>query len=98
MRAARALLLGLAAACALAHAAGADEDAAAKRAKVMQQRQRDAVARCEAERGVDCHTAKGLHEWLLQERSRREAEAQGSRSIHQRYHAPDEQDSAAAKK
>jgi len=97
MRASRALLLGLAAACASVHAAGPDADAAARREKVMQQRRSEAVARCEAERGVDCHTERGLHEWLLQERSRKEAEAQGSRSIHQRVHAPDEQDSMGQK-
>ena len=92
MRASRALLVGLVAACALARAAASEESAAATRAKVLAQRQREAVARCEAERGVDCQTAKGLQEWLLQERTRKEAEIQGSRSIYQRVHPPGEDD------
>jgi hypothetical protein len=46
------------------------------------QRER-AIERCNANRGADCETDAGLAEWLLQERSRDEAEAEGSRSIHQ---------------
>ncbi|MGH8687599.1 MAG: hypothetical protein ACREVQ_07815 [Burkholderiales bacterium] len=82
----RAWLLALAAAAALVHAA--------EPAEVKAARHSDAVARCEAQRGVDCHTAQGLHEWLLQERSRKEAEAEGSRSVHQRAHSTDPRDSA----
>lgn len=48
------------------------------------QKERDArharaVARCKAQRGVDCDTAKGLHEWELVERSRAQAMREGSR-------------------
>jgi hypothetical protein len=47
-------------------------------------RQRErAIERCNTNRGVDCVTDAGLAEWLLLERSRSEAEAEGSRSIHQ---------------
>jgi hypothetical protein len=47
-------------------------------------RQRErAIELCKANRGSDCVTDAGLAEWLLLERSRSEAEAQGSRSIHQ---------------
>ena len=42
------------------------------------QRER-AVERCKANRGVDCESAEGLKEWLLLERSRKEAVAAGSR-------------------
>ena len=38
-----------------------------------------AVARCKADRGVDCDTPQGLHEWELQERSRAQAMREGSR-------------------
>ena len=38
-----------------------------------------AVDRCKAQRGVDCETAQGLQEWVLQERSRAEAVLDGSR-------------------
>lgn len=48
------------------------------------QKQRDAqhvraVARCKADRGVDCETPQGLQEWELQERSRAQARREGSR-------------------
>jgi hypothetical protein len=47
-------------------------------------RQREqAIERCIANRGADCASDAGLAEWMLQERSRSEAEAEGSRSIHQ---------------
>jgi hypothetical protein len=46
------------------------------------QRER-AIERCKANRGTDCVTDAGLAEWLLLERSRSQAEAEGSRSIHQ---------------
>ena len=38
-----------------------------------------AVARCKADRGVDCSTPQGLQEWELQERSRAQAVREGSR-------------------
>ena len=38
-----------------------------------------AVARCKADRGVDCDTPQGLNEWVLQERSRAQAMREGSR-------------------
>jgi hypothetical protein len=37
------------------------------------------VDRCKAQRGVDCDTPEGLHEWVLEERSRAEAVNEGSR-------------------
>ena len=40
-----------------------------------------AVERCKAQRGVDCDTPEGLHEWTLQERSRAEAVKDGSRHV-----------------
>jgi hypothetical protein len=44
-------------------------------------RQREAaIERCKQNRGTDCETEAGLSEWLLQERSREEAEDDGSRS------------------
>ena len=48
------------------------------------QKERDAeraraVARCKADRGVDCETPQGLREWELQERSRAQAMREGSR-------------------
>jgi len=67
----------LAGACALAWAEAPDKETLAERRK-------DAVARCESQRGVDCHTEKGLRVWLLQERSRAEAVEAGSISIGQR--------------
>jgi hypothetical protein len=39
-----------------------------------------AIERCKQNRGTDCETEAGLAEWLLQERSREEAEDDGSRS------------------
>jgi hypothetical protein len=50
--------------------------------EAKRQRER-AIERCKANRGTDCTTDAGLAEWLQQERSRSEAKAQGSRSIHQ---------------
>lgn len=75
MRGIAALLLG--AACALAWGGTTGGQALAERRK-------DAVERCEAQRGVDCRTEKGLRTWLLQERTRAEAIEDGSRSIRQR--------------
>lgn len=74
MRRALALLLATAAG---AGAAAPDEETPAERRK-------NAIARCEAQRGVDCRTEEGLRTWLLQERSRAEAVEDGSRSIRQR--------------
>ena len=51
------------------------------------QRER-AIARCKENRGADCATEEGLREWLLQERSRDEAERDASRSIHQTAPTP----------
>ena len=53
----------------------ADEEAKARRER--------AIELCKANRGVDCATDAGIKEWLPLERSRAEAESQGSRSIHQ---------------
>jgi len=59
---------------------GSSDDAALQRER--------AIERCEENRGSDCETDAGLAEWLLQERSRDEAEAEGSRSIHQNAPRP----------
>jgi len=53
------------------------EAAAAK--KRLAERRAKALERCKANRGVDCDTPEGLREWLLQERTRREAVNEGSR-------------------
>jgi uncharacterized protein HemX len=50
--------------------------------KAQEQRER-AIARCKENRGADCESEAGLAEWLLQERTRDEAEADSSRSVHQ---------------
>ena len=50
--------------------------------KAKEQRER-AIARCKENRGADCESDAGLAEWLLQERTRDEAETDSSRSIHQ---------------
>jgi hypothetical protein len=52
---------------------------AAKAADSPQKKVERAADRCKAQRGVDCDTPEGLHEWVLQERSRAEAVRQGSR-------------------
>ena len=57
-------------------------DASTGTEKAQEQRKR-AIARCKENRGADCESDAGLAEWLLQERSRDEAEAESSRSIHQ---------------
>jgi len=51
-------------------------------AEEASQRER-AIERCKANRGTDCETEAGIDEWLLKERSRSDAEDEGSRSIHQ---------------
>lgn len=50
--------------------------------EASRQRER-AIERCKANRGTDCATDTGLADWQLQERTRSEAQAEGSRSIHQ---------------
>lgn len=40
-----------------------------------------AKERCRLNHGVDCETAQGLKEWLLLERSRKEAVREGSRHL-----------------
>ena len=57
-------------------------DARTATEKAEEQRKR-AIARCKENRGADCESDAGLAEWLLQERTRDEAEADSSRSIHQ---------------
>lgn len=49
-----------------------------------------AKERCKLNHGVDCETAQGLKEWLLLERSRKEAIREGSRHLvpEQRRPAP----------
>ena len=49
-----------------------------------------AKERCRLNRGVDCETAQGLKEWLLLDRSRKEAVREGSRHLvpEQRRPAP----------
>ena len=79
MRAILVAFLGLTLALPVA-AQQSQRDRAAEEAK----RQRDrATERCNANRGVDCSSDAGLNEWLLLERSRREAQSEGSRSIQQ---------------
>ena len=56
-----------------------DKEATAAQKEQAAQHAR-AVARCKAARGVDCDTAQGLQEWLLQERSRDAATREGSRA------------------
>ena len=58
------------------------QDPATTTEKAKEQRER-AIARCKENRGADCESDAGLAEWLLQERSRDEAEGDSSRSIHQ---------------
>ena len=57
-----------------------DAGTAAEKAKAQRER---AIARCNENRGTDCATDAGLAEWLLQERTRDQAENDSSRSIHQ---------------
>ena len=49
------------------------------KAAAKQQQVDRAKERCRLNRGVDCDTPEGLKEWVLQERSRREAIRDGSR-------------------
>lgn len=55
--------------------------------EASRQRER-AIERCKTNRGTDCTTDAGLADWELQERSRSEAQAEGSRSIHQNAPQP----------
>ena len=56
---------------------------AAEEAKRQREQRERAVERCNANRGTDCTTDAGLREWLGQDRSRSEAEAEGAQSINQ---------------
>lgn len=78
----KAILLAIGLAAALPVFAQQQPDARTATKKAQEQRER-AIARCKENRGADCESDAGLAEWLLQERSRDEAEAEGSRSIHQ---------------
>jgi hypothetical protein len=49
------------------------------RATTKNQQADRAKERCRLNHGVDCDTAEGLKEWLLLERSRKEAVRDGSR-------------------
>jgi len=49
--------------------------------KAEQERIQRAKEHCQQNRGVDCESAEGLKEWLLQERSRDEAVREGSRHL-----------------
>jgi hypothetical protein len=51
----------------------------AQGSKDPEKRKQTAKERCQAQRGVDCHTAEGLKQWELEERSRAEAVRDGSR-------------------
>ena len=75
---------------ALAHPVFAqqDPDISTDPAKKAQEQRERAIARCKENRGADCESDAGLAEWLLQERSRDEAEADSSRSIHQTVPRP----------
>jgi hypothetical protein len=57
-----------------------NSSAGARPADQAKEKRAKAVARCKANRGVDCESAEGLKEWLLLERSRREAVRDRSRS------------------
>ena len=52
-----------------------------KKAAVNNPRIERAKERCRQNRGVDCDTPQGLKEWLLLERSRKEAVREGSRHL-----------------
>jgi hypothetical protein len=78
------VLLGLVAASPAA-AQQAQQDAPADDSALQRER---AIERCQANRGSDCESDAGLREWLLQERSREEAEAEGSRDVHQNAPRP----------
>ena len=53
-------------------------DSKTRQERQAQQREK-AAERCKTNRGVDCDSPEGLKEWLLQERTRREAVNDGSR-------------------
>lgn len=52
-----------------------------ERAATKDQRVARAKERCRLNHGVDCDTPDGLKEWLLLERSRKEAVREGSRHL-----------------
>ena len=74
------VVLGLALAAPVFAQEQTDSGTATERAEEQRKR---AIARCKENRGADCESDAGLAEWLLQERTRDEAEADSSRSIHQ---------------
>ena len=77
------LIVALGLALSLPVFAQQDPDAGTSAAKKAEEQRERAIARCKANRGADCESDAGLAEWLLQERSRDEAQAESSRSIHQ---------------
>ena len=64
-----------------ASAAAQTQNPPAKKAADKNLRIERAKERCRQNRGVDCETPKGLKEWLLLERSRKEAVREGSRHL-----------------
>ena len=52
-----------------------------ERAAAKTQRTERAKERCQLNHGVDCDTPTGLNEWLLLERSRKDALRDGSRHL-----------------
>jgi hypothetical protein len=62
--------------CASAQTSGNATSATQKERDAQRAR---ALARCKADRGVNCDTPQGLNEWVLQERSRAQAMREGSR-------------------
>lgn len=73
----------------LSFASAAQQTPSGEKSAEEAARQRErAIERCNNERGTDCETEQGLREWLLQERTREQAEAQGSRSLHQTVPRP----------
>jgi Ni/Co efflux regulator RcnB len=71
-----AVLVAAAPLCASAQTSGNATSATQKERDAQRAR---ALARCKADRGVDCDTSQGLNEWVLQERSRAQARREGSR-------------------
>lgn len=62
--------------CASAQTSGNAASATQKERDAQRAR---ALARCKADRGIDCDKPQGLNEWVLQERSRAQAMREGSR-------------------
>ena len=57
------------------------QDPPDKKATTKNERVDRAKERCRLNHGVDCDTPEGLKEWLLLERSRKEAVRDGSRHL-----------------